>query len=220
MLFQGELDRDLKNCSRALYAIIENDVVSEIAKLEKEYAKLGEQFEDKYKFEELYLDEYQEKVSDKKMMQYDILAGYMQKLYASFENQMVRYSDVVKKMPKADLSPTINLKNYTCVDQTRKAVNVIKHNIGRSYDELKNENSKFLDKPVLFGGYPVCESSDIILNIEWSDLNNFITEAKQVWSDIAQEHTLKKEANKKAKQNTKTENNSAKSNNSKDVSTR
>lgn len=173
--------------------------------------------------EELYLDEYQEEVNDNKMIQYDILAGCMLKLYASFENQMVGYKDIVKRMPESNLSPTINLEKYPCVDKTRKTVNVIKHNIGRSYDQLENEESKFLDKPVIFDDYPVYESSDIILNIEKKDIDNFIKEAKQVWSDILQEYTLKKEENKKAKQNAKAENNSVKSkqsNNSKDVSTR
>lgn len=218
MKFQGDLDRDLQNCSRVL-SVIEKDVDSEIAKLEKEYKKLGEQFEDKYKFEELYLYEYQEKINDNKMMQYNILAGCMQKLYASFENQMVGYKHIVKKMPESNLNPTINLEKYPFVDETRKTVNVIKHNIGRSYAQLKNENSKFLDEPAIFDNYPVYKSLDIILNIEKKDLDNFIKEAKQVWSDIIQEHNK----NKKEKQNTKTENNSVKSkqsNNSKDVSTR
>lgn len=223
MKFQGDLDRKLQIWSRVISYVIENDVVPEIAKLEKEYNKLGEQFEDKYKLKELYLDEYQEEINDNKMIQYDILAGCMLKLYTSFENQMVIYKDIVKRMPESNLSPTIDLKKYPCVDQTRKTANVIKHNIGRSYDQLENENSKFLDEPVIFDGYPVYESSDIILNIEKKDLDNFIKEAKQVWSDIIQEYTLKKEENKKVKQNNKAENNAAKAkqlNNSKDVSTR
>lgn len=35
MKFQGDLDRKLQNWSRVLSAVVENDVVFEIAKLEK-----------------------------------------------------------------------------------------------------------------------------------------------------------------------------------------
>lgn len=193
--FEGELDEYLEHCSRSFYDITEYIANDKIARLEREYKELSKNFDDIYEFEGLYLDDFQEQVVCEKMKQYDILCGYMQSLYAGFENQVATYSADVKKNPELRLNPKIDFTKYPCVNQTKNAVNVMKHGFGRSYNELEAENSKFLEKPVIFKGYPVYSRSSVILNIEYEDLEKFVKSAKQVWRDILSEHTANKLAN-------------------------
>lgn len=220
--FAEELENNLKSTQR-IYSIVKQDVYYNVLTLQQDYNDVGKTFENKQTFEDLYLDEFQKKVFDKKMEEYDFLCESMQKLYARFENQIVQYRNFVKSLPE-EIRPkqNIDFSMYPIVKQTKNAVNVMKHNIGLSFYELKKDNSKFLETPVLFEGYPTYYTSDVVLNVEYDDLRKFVDSAKEVWKNKAQEYTEVKENAKKSKSSTVSESKAVKtkSEKTKDVSTK
>lgn len=187
--FADDLDRTLQNCSEKEYLELKEKINAKIEHLD-ERIETGQ--------EDIYMDEFGEvsaedresKIVDYRMEQYDKLSSYFQKLYARFENQLAICEKKFDPINKGRVFQRVNLRRYPIVNQTNLAVNVMKHGVGRSYDELKNLNSKFVQEPVEFGDMDKDYVDDVILNIEYSDLKNFVNEAKKLWWDVAKRYKM------------------------------
>ncbi len=184
--FSDDLDRTLQNCSEKEYLELKEKINEKIEHLD-ERIEMGLEDVDVDEFGEISAEERERKVVDYKMCQYDKLSAYFQKVYARFENQLATYKKKFDPFEKGMRFRKVDLKRYPIVYQTNLAVNVMKHGEGRSYDELKALNSKFSQEPVEFAGINKDLVDDIILNLEYSDLKNFVKEAKKLWWDVAKE---------------------------------
>lgn len=154
---------------------------------DKAYEELknsGEDFDDS-----IIIDDYQEFASKETYKYYLELSSYFQKAYAVFENQI------------AESGKRIDFSKYPKVEQMNWAVNVLKHAKGKSYDNLVRVNSKFVQKPVEFSEmYQYYLPTGEILNLEFSDLTDFLDEVKTIWQDCIKENQQRREQEQIEKQ--------------------
>lgn len=187
--FADDLDRTLQNCSEKEYLEVKEKIKAKIEQID-ERIEMGQ--EDIYvdEFGEISPEDREKVIANYRMAQYDKLSSYFQKIYARFENQVAICEKKFDPLGEGRRFQRINLRRYPTVYQTNLAVNVMKHGVGRSYDELKGLNSKFVQEPVEFGDINKDFVDDIILNIEYSDLKAFVKEAKTMWWDVAKYYKM------------------------------
>lgn len=201
----NELDRTMDLYKERHDLKIKEDVKKELEKklewFEKEKQNAGD---DNY-YVDCLIDEYQEFETYQIFRHYNELSSYFQKVYARFENQIATYREFVENEKKINANfsavEKIDFSKYPKVQEMNWAVNVMKHAKGPSLKSLEEKNSKYLDKPVEFENIDTRCVSEIILNIEFSDIKEFVDEAKTVWFDVYEQNKkLREESAKKAKE--------------------
>lgn len=167
---------------------VDKQIEEKIKWFENEKAKV---VDDEVYLQDL-IDQFQEFATFQRFRQYNELSSYFQKVYARFENQIASFQNLLtakKKLNKeCSLSGRIDFSKYQKVQEFNWAVNVMKHAGGPSLKNLENCNSKYIQKPVEFSEMMDFYVSDKILNIEFSDIEEFIGEAKTVWKDIIKQN--------------------------------
>ncbi len=179
---------------------VEKEIEKKIAWFEEEKAKV---VDDEVYLQDL-IDQFQEFATYQRFRHYNELSSYFQKVYARFENQIATYKKFVKEIKEKDSNfsavEKIDFLKYPKVNEMNLAVNVMKHAEGRSFNGLKESNSKYLEKPVEFEDINTNCVSDLILNIEFSDIEEFVKEAKTVWLDVYEQNKKLREESKKEKE--------------------
>lgn len=114
---------------------------------------------------------------------YNVLGAYFQKAYSIFESQ----TQAIQEGYKIKVKPPheyVDFSKYPIIDESNRMINVLKHRKGRSYNSLKESRSKFVDESEIFKSLKQSEYSTEVLNIEFNDIINFLSEAQRVWQDI------------------------------------
>lgn len=197
--FIKELDLTLSFFPESEYLRVKKMVDEEIQKklmwFEDEKAKW---WDDEIYVEDL-ICQYQEFETLARYRQYNELSSYFQKIYARFETQIEKYASEVskkndedKKGKKVSIKDVFDFSKYPIIGEMNSAVNVMKHSKGLSLEKLKETNSKFVQTPEefenMFEGYV----TDVILNLHYSDLEEFVDEAKRAWFDLKKENQTKR----------------------------
>lgn len=123
---------------------------------------------------------------------YHSLCAYFQRAYAIFENQVQYIQDFYGVENPKTPGDYIDFSKYPIINETNKAINVLKHRKGYSYNKLEESGSKYLDKSELFEDSNDSLNSSIILNIEKNDIIKFLDEAQRVWSDKLKSYRAEK----------------------------
>lgn len=197
--FVQELDLALSFFPESKYLnvkkFVDDEIKGKLAWFEEEKTKWWD--------DELYIEDlicqYQEFQTLALFQQYFELSSYFQKIYACFENQVEKYAEYLlkekgeyKKGKKVSIKNVIDFSKYPKINEMNLAVNVMKHSQGGSLEKLKEGKSKYVENPVEFCGmYPGYVTGEI-LNLQYSDLEKFVAEAKQAWVDIKKENQEKR----------------------------
>lgn len=199
-----ELDRTMDFYKERHDLKVKEDVEKEIEKKSAWFEKEKAKAEDDQAYIQNLVDEYQEFETYQRFRHYNELSSYFQKVYARFENQIATYKKFIEEIKEKDSNfsavEKIDFSKYPKVNEMNLVVNVMKHAEGRSFNGLKECNSKYLDKPVEFEDINTNCVSDLILNIEFSDIEEFVDEAKTVWLDVCEQNKKLREESKKDKE--------------------
>ena len=168
-----EIRRQQKIYARRPDLACKNRIMQEIAEKNAKFDSniiFANEFE-----EDDLIEQYQESVSELMIEYFNELSAMFQKMYTIFENQVA-------------LETPFDLSKYPKIYEIKEVVNVLKHNDGRAYKGLKALNSKFVQPSTEFKNIIPSMCSQIILNIEDSDLEEFCNEVEKAWMDRFHEY--------------------------------
>lgn len=154
-------------------------------KMINEIDRLGAEFDVDFKdadeFDKEYLIErYQHRVSELTLEYYRELSSMFKEIYTIFENQLA--------IDTSEGGPRLNLRTYQKISEFNSVVNVLKHGKGRSLDDLKRSQSKFIQSPREFTELNPWMTSTLVLNLEYRDITNFCNEVVELWKGRYEEY--------------------------------